>query len=96
MTGWAFNAAKTADSSVPVGGEVPEASPVSKGIPKVGTRDLIDHSRYEFIRSCPVAALRFANDSCDLFLQWEQSRIVANGRLPLKSGLRLRARVLIS
>jgi len=72
------------------------ASTPSKGMPEVGTSDLIDQSRYQLIVSCRVPALRFADNSSHLFLQRQQPFVVCKGRLPLKSGPRLRARVFVS
>jgi hypothetical protein len=72
------------------------ASTPSKGMPEVGTSDLIDQSRYQLIGSCRVPALRFADNSSHLFLQRQQPFVVGKGRLPLNSGSGLHAQLFVS
>ena len=67
------------------------ASPLSTGMPKIATRDVVQHCRGEFVRLRPPSLLRLANDSRGFFLPGEQARIVGDGRFLLKSGLRPRA-----
>jgi hypothetical protein len=65
-----------------------------KGAPEIITRDLVQERRNAFTGR--ISAFRFANDSGDLVLPWEQACIVHDGRFLPQRSLRLCARLFFS